>query len=745
MDCGPTCLRMVARYYGKHYNTDGIRQVAGYSKEGVSLLGISLAAEKIGFRTRGVQITLEQLLHDAPAPAILHWNQNHFVVALPKSFPRGRTLRRIFKVRSYIKIADPARGLISLSEEEFLQHWVTNVSSPSFGGGQGEAGTALLLEPTPYFYQQEGEKEDKLNWNWVLQYLKKSRWMISQVFIALIIASVFQLIFPFLTQSIVDTGINTRNIPYITVVLIAELVLVASRSIVNFIRSQLLLRISAVINLSILSDFWIKLIRLPISYFDIHHTGDTLQRIGDHNTIQNFLTGTALNTIFSIFNFFVFAFVLAYYNVQLFFVFMIGSILYFLWIILFLRIRRKINYQNFHLNAKGNTITLQLVQGMQEIKMNGAEQLKRWEWESVQTAIYRLSFKNLNYNQLQQAGATLIDQGKDVVITFLVAKMVVEGQLTLGMMLAVQYIIGQLSGPVQQFISLIQTGQDAKIAMERLNEVRQLQDEEPPSIPPKGGRQGGPGLTYLPENKSLKVKGLSFIYPGSLDAPVLEDINLEIPEGKVTAIVGVSGSGKTTLLKLLLKFYEQYGGNILVGESNLKYFSPMFWRRQCGAVMQEGYIFDDSIARNIAVGDEDIDHNKLVQACKTANILSFIESLPNGFFTKLGSEGTGLSQGQKQRVLIARAVYKDPQYLFFDEATNSLDANNEREIVENLEKFFRNRTVVVVAHRLSTVRNADKIVVLEKGRIVEEGDHESLTKLKGKYFELVKNQLELGR
>lgn len=724
MDCGPTCLRMVAQYYGKHYNTDGIRQVAGYSKEGVSLLGISIAAEKMGFRTRGVTITLEQLFRDAPLPCIIHWDQNHFVVFVSKS--RWK--------RGHVTVADPAEGITTYDQNQFISHWLS--THPAINGdGKVSAGIALLLEPTPYFYEQEGEKESKLNWTWTLQYLKKSKWLLSQIFIALLIASIFQLIFPFLTQSIVDTGINTRDISYITVVLIAELVLVVSRSLVDFIRNHLLLRISAVLNLSILSDFWIKLIRLPISYFDIHQTGDTLQRIKDHNTIQNFLTGAALNTVFSVFTVIIFALVLAYYNVQLFFVFFIGSILYFIWIILFLHIRRKINYQNFHLNAKGNNFTLQLVQGMQEIKLTGAEQLKRWEWEGVQAAIYRLSFKNLNYNQIQQAGALLIDQGKDVVITFLVAKMVIDGQLTLGMMLAVQYIIGQLSGPINQFISLIQSGQDAKIAMERLNEVRQLQDEED---------RHRSYINYLPDDKSLKFSGLSFRYPGALDSPVLKDINLTIPEGKVTAIVGTSGSGKTTLLKLLLKFYDEYGGDIKVGESSLRYFSPKFWRTQCGAVMQEGFIFDDTIARNIVVGEENIDYDRMANACKIANILSFIESLPNGFFSKLGAEGTGLSQGQKQRMLIARAVYKNPSYLFFDEATNSLDANNEKMIVENLEQFFEYKTVIVVAHRLSTVRNADKIVVLEKGRVVEEGNHSSLTKLKGRYYELVKNQLELG-
>lgn len=720
MDCGPTCLRMIARYYGKHFNGDVLRQSAGYSKQGVSLLGISDAAEKIGFRARGVQISFNQLLHEAPVPAILHWDQHHFVVFIDES---GISKKNI-------KVADPAKGILTYSKEEFLRNWSSKKSADG-----SVVGTALLLEPTAQFYEQESQQEEKITWRWVLQYLRNSRWHITQVFISLFIVSLFQLILPFLTQSIVDTGINARDQKYIVLVLIAQLVLIGSRSLVDFIRSQLLLRISAHVNLSILSDFWIKLTRLPISYFDVHQTGDTMQRIRDHTVIQNFISGTALNTIFSIFNFLVFGWVLAFYNVGVFLIFLTGSMLYFAWIVLFLRIRRKINYQNFHLSSKGNAITLQFVQGMQEIKLNGAEQMKRWEWENAQAALFRLSFRSLNYNQIQQAGALLIDQGKDAIITFVVANLVIQGQLTLGMMLAIQYIIGQLNGPVQQFINLMQNGQDAKISMERLNEVRQLQDEED---------RHKEYIKQLSKNKSLHISNLSFSYPGSPDAPVLEDIDLDIPEGKVTAIVGVSGSGKTTLLKLLLKFYDHYGGDIKAGESNLRSFSPGFWRRQCGAVLQNGFIFDDTIASNIAVGNESIDHDRLLTACRIANILAFIEALPNGFYTKLGTEGTGLSQGQRQRILIARAVYRNPHYLFFDEATNALDANNEKVIVENLQAFFKGRTVVVVAHRLSTVKNADKVVVLHRGRIVEEGNHESLTRLKGKYYELVKNQLELG-
>jgi ATP-binding cassette subfamily B protein len=724
---------MISQYYGKSYNSESIRNYVGFNKEGVSLLGIAESFEQIGFRTRGAQLSYDQLLYEALLPVVLHWNQNHFVVLPPFSG----------KHRKIITIADPAKGLIKLTKNEFLTQWVSNKDE----NGE-DIGTALLLEPTAKFYEQPDEKGSKLNWGMALQYLKQSKWQLSQVFIALLVTSLFQLIFPFLTQSIVDTGINTQNLQYITIVLLAQLMLVFSRTVIDFIRSRLLLNVSVNINFSLLSDFWIKLTRLPISYFDSYHTGDTLQRLGDSKKIESFLTGSALNTFFSLFNFIVFAGVLVMYNVQLFFVFGIGSILYFVWIRLFLRLRRKINYQTFHLSAKENNVSLQLVQGMQELKLNNAEHLKRWEWENVQASIFKLSFRNLSYSQFQQAGALFINEGKNVLITFMVAQMVVQGQLTLGAMLAVQYIIGQLNSPIEQFIGFVQTAQDAKISMERLNEIHQLPDEE------NGASNEGPGLQYLPEQKSIKITDLSFAYPGAGNDPVLEHIDISIPEGKTTAIVGVSGSGKTTLLKLLLKFYDKFNGEINIGSLEqdngegqglgFKYISPSFWRKQCGAVLQDGYVFNDSIARNIAVGYEQPDFAKLVAACKTANILSFIESLPNGFNTKLGTDGVGISQGQKQRLLIARAVYKDPQYLFFDEATNALDANNEKAIVENLQQFFKGRTVVVVAHRLSTVKNADKIVVLHEGKIAEEGTHAELSIMRGRYYELVKNQLELG-
>ncbi len=716
MDCGPTCLRMVAKFYGKHYTGETLRQLTGFSKEGVSLLGVSETAEKIGFHTRGVQIDYNQLF-EIPLPAVLHWDQNHFVV-----------LASINKKN--IKVADPAKGIISYNKKEFLNHWLSNTEDYT-----GNVGTVLLMEPTAAFYEAENEKEHKLSWRIITRYLKQSRWQISQVFISLLITSILSLILPFLTQSMVDTGINTQNLQYITIVLIAQLMLTFSNTIVQFIRSRLQLRISNKINISILSDFWIKLTRLPLAYFDSHQTGDTFQRIEDNKQIQNFLTGEALITIFSILNFIIYSIILIIYSSSLFIVFTIGNVLYFGWITLFLRMHRKINYETFHLSAKENNATLELVQGMQEIRMNNAAQTKRWEWENIQAKVFRLNFKSLNYSQWQSAGALLINQGKDIVITFMVARLVVQGQLTFGAMLAIQYIIGQLSGPVQQFIGLTQNFQDAKISMERLNEVHGMEDEEP---------VGKSLVSYLPDNKSININHLTFAYPGAGNDAVLKDINLSIPEGKVTAIVGTSGSGKTTLLKLLLKVYEQYDGEIRIGESNFKNLSASYWRHRCGAVMQDGYIFNDSIERNISVSDEYVNQKKLIHSCKVANILSFIEALPNSFNTQLGVEGSGVSQGQRQRLLIARAVYKDPEYLFFDEATNALDSNNEKIIINNLQQFFAGRTVVVVAHRLSTVMNADKIVLLHEGRIAEEGTHAYLTSIKGRYYELVKNQLELG-
>jgi len=733
MDCGPTCLRMIAKHYGRVISLDYLREKSQYGKSGVSLLGVAEAAESIGFRSVGAKLTMEQLINDAPLPAIIHWNQGHFVVLYRLSpYPPSPFWRGGRGVR--FSIADPAAGLMTLNREDFEKHWVSTTEKDK---GKG---IALLLEPTPRFkeidfHSGEEEKPSTLNWSFLFNYLSENKSFVFQLLVGILIGSVLQLIFPYLTQSIVDTGINTQNLNFIQIVLAAQLMLLFSQTIVEFIRSRILLYVSTRINLSLLSGFWTKLLRLPMQFFDSKHPGDIIQRVGDHHRIESFLTGTSLNTFFSFINLILFSVILLNYNVTIFIIFAVGSVLYVLWIQIFLKYRRQLDYKSFDISSRENNATMQMIYGMQEIKLNNAENTYRWAWEGLQARLFKLSFTRLSLSQYQQIGAFFINQGKNILITFIVADLVIEGKLTLGAMLAIQYIIGQLNSPVEQFIGFTQQAQDAKISLERLNDIHSLEDEEP--LHKQFNHD-------LPKQQDIHVKNLWFAYPGAGNEPVLRNINVTIPEGKVTAIVGMSGSGKTTLVKLLLRFYDSYKGDIHIGNANFKTISPKFWRSVSGSVMQDSFIFNATIRKNITVTEEQVDTERLVQACETANILSFIESLPLGFYTNLGAEGTGISGGQKQRIAIARAVYKNPKFLFFDEATNSLDASNEKVILENLQSFFEGKTVVVVAHRLSTVKNADNILMMENGEIVEEGTHSELIALKGKYYELVKNQLELG-
>jgi ATP-binding cassette, subfamily B, bacterial len=728
MDCGPTCLRMVAKHHGKTYTLQTLREKSEIGKEGVSLLGIAQAAEQIGFRTLAVKTDIKQFINEAPLPCIVHWQQNHFVVVHKIEKPR-------FSKKTTIHVADPAKNLIEYDSEDFCKGWLAGKTNNE------EEGIALLLEPTPRFYEEEGEKSKGLAIGMLWQYVFRYKNLLLQLCLGLLVGSILQMVLPFLTQSVVDTGIQTRNIHFIYLVLAAQSMLFLGRMSVDFIRSWILLHISTRINLSILSDFLSKLLRLPISFFDSKMTGDIMQRIGDHHRIESFLTGTSLNVLFSLFNLVVFSVIAAFYNLTIFGIFLISSVLYTLWITVFLRYRRKMDNKRFALASQNQSSLIQLITGVQEIKMNNAEHLKRWEWENLQVKQFKWSIKSLAIGQYQQAGTMFINEGKNILITFLAASAVVNGQMTLGGMMALQYIIGQLNSPIEQLIQFIQHWQDAQISIERLNEIHEMDDESPQ--PPEGAFQS---LIYSPSGGlgALVLKDVSFTYVGAGNEPVLKNVSLTIPQGKVTAIVGSSGSGKTTLLKLLLRFYKPNSGEILIGNSPLWGLGAKFWRSKCGTVLQDGFIFSDTIANNIAVSDEVPDIPKLLHAVKVANIQSFIEELPLSYNTKIGAEGNGISQGQKQRLLIARAVYKDPEFMFFDEATNALDANNESIIMQNLDEFFKGRTVVVVAHRLSTVKNADQIVVLEKGEIVEIGTHAELTQRHGKYFELVKNQLELG-
>lgn len=729
MDCGPTCLRMISKYYGKNYSAQTLRTKSQIGKDGVNLLGISEAAESIGLKSLGVQLNLEDLLTQVNLPCILHWNKNHFVVLPPQK-------KKIFKCRKTISIADPAlNNIIEVDLDSFKRNWLSSKRDDE------EIGTALLLETTDEFFKEQGEKNKGTSFKRVFAYFLKYKSIIAQVLVAVLLSTLFQLALPFLTQGVVDIGINSRDIGLVYLLLIGQFVLHISRFFVDFIRNRLLLYISTRVNISILSDFWIKMMNLPISFFDQKQTGDILQRIQDQGRIQQFMTQVALGSLFGVLTLIVYSFVLLYYNPKVYLVFILGSFIYLAWIRIFLKYRRKIDYQQFDLASKENNVTMQLVQGMQDIKLNGCEKQKRWQWELIQTQLFQLNLKNFNVTQLQQSGALIINHTKDIMITLIVAQSVIKGDLTLGTMMAIQYIIGQLSSPIQQIIDFVQSGQSAKISIERLNEIMELENEEIGSSIISS--------TQLNDH-SIKISDLHFTYNGAGNEAVLKNINLQIPQHKTTAIVGASGSGKTTLIKLLLRFYDPTQGDILIGpeqngvQTNLKNTSHRTWRNNIGVVMQEGFIFSDTIANNIAIKDEYPDMEKLVEACRIANILEYVQNLPLGFNTKIGAEGNGISSGQRQRLLIARAVYKNPPYIFLDEATNALDARNESVIIENLKQFFTNRTVVVVAHRLSTVKNADNIVVLENGNIAEQGTHTELTARKGVYYELVKNQLELG-
>lgn len=721
MDCGPTCLKIIAKYYGRDFSIQKLREKSFITRTGVSMLGICDAAESIGFRTRGVKITFNQLVTERPFPCILHWNQNHFVVCY--------AVKRK-KDKYELKISDPAGEKYVMNESDFLKCWIS-----SFSDGENK-GTALLLYPTPKFYQQEEDVNMYSNKYLLLGgYIKPYRRQIVHLVIGLLVSSILSLILPFLTQSVVDHGIQNNNLNFITLVLAAQLVVFITLLALEFIRNWIVLHINNRISISLISDLLSKLMKLPLRFFDTKNLGDIMQRIEDNERIKSFLTSNTLTLIFSLVNFIVSSIILGFYNFLILAVFIGGNTIYVCWICLFLRYRRKLDMARFSQASAEQSSLFQIVTGMQEIKLNNIEKDQRWRWEKIQVKLFKISVKGLAFGQYQQIGSVFFSQTTSLIISFIAARCVIKGDMTLGMMMAISYIIGQLTGPIGQFISFIQSAQDALISLERLNEIHNTKDEEE-ILESK--------VIDLPLDKIISIKDLYFSYTGTDRDYVLQNIELTIPANKITAIVGASGSGKTTLMKLLLAFYKPNKGEILISNTPIDNINPHLWRQKTGAVMQDGFIFSDTICYNIAMERDYVDMQRLLHAVKVANIKDFIEALPLRYNTKIGMEGNGISQGQRQRILIARVIYKNPDIIFFDEATNALDANNEKQILDNLNSFYDGKTVIIIAHRLSTVQNADNIVVMDRGRIVEMGTHTNLVKKNGVYYTLVKNQLELG-
>ncbi len=715
IQCGVSCLQMICKYYGQSYSFEELEKICIPTVEGISLLGVKDAAETLGLSTTCCQLSLNAL-KKISFPCILHWNQNHFVVMY--KYKQGK-----------FYIADPGIGKIEYLEKEFVKYW-------SFDGQNSNMGTCLLLLPTKSFLKNRKQvKEKNSSLEVVIGYIQQYKKYLAIIAMGLLVGCILEIILPFLTQSIVDIGIHRQDINLIFLILLGELMIVVGKTSIDFIRRWLLLHISVRLNLFLVSDFFIKLLRLPMSFFESKLIGDFMQRIGDHNRIQNFLTNQVLSLLFAFVSFLVLGSVLAFYDIKIFVTFTIGSIVYGTWIALFLKERKIIDYKLFGLQAKNQDRTFQFITSIQEIKLQGCECRRRWEWEDNQADLFTVQMRSMKLQQTQEAGSIFINEVKNIIITVLAATAVIHGHMSLGAMLAVQYIIGQLNSPIEQLMSFVNSFQDVKLSLERINEIHKVKEEE---------TNRNQLTEFRDADKSIYINQIDFKYNHHSRKKNIEDVTLCIPQGKVTAIVGASGCGKTTLLKLLLGFYPVIKGSISIAGHNLNEYNVKWWRKHCGVVMQDGVIFSESIARNIAVGDGEVDTERLEQAARIANIHDYIMGLPLKYNTQIGRDGVGLSQGQKQRILIARAVYKNPAYIFLDEATNALDAKNEKAIVENLNEFYKGRTVIVVAHRLSTVKNADQIIVLDNGKVVETGNHASLIEKQGVYYNLVKNQLELG-
>jgi ATP-binding cassette subfamily B protein len=718
-DCGPGCLQIISSFYGRNYSLGLLRSLCNVGREGVSVLGICTGAEKIGLSTTAIKVSFKTLQQKAPLPAVVHWQQNHFLV--------------VYKITAkHVYISDPGSSKQRISHAEFKKNWVSDFVDDE------PIGVAILTEPLPSFSTIQFESDEDFNsykkegLSYFFQHLFRHRKIVSQIILGLLCGTALSLILPFFTQGIIDTGIKAKDFNFVFLLAIGQLAIYTGQLTIEFIQSWLLLYVGARINVTMVSEFLAKIMRMPIKYFDTKLSGDLLQRIDDHKRIEKFLTSKTLGLIFQIIIFVAFLSVLTYYNRMISLLFLAGTVVFIGWVLIFQSRRKILDFKRFIELSKNQSKQIEIINGMQDIKLHNAEKQKRWEWQEIQARLFKLNLKFVSLEQSQRLGARFINNLKNIIITVIAARAVISGDLTLGQLIAIQYIIGELNSPLSSAIEFIQSYQEARISLDRIGEMKNYQ------------QQDVIGLSNNIASGEIRLEDVTFKYDGTHYFTVLTGINIVIPEGKTTAIVGLSGSGKTTLIKLLMKFYEPTSGLINVGDYNLKGINEMLWREKCGSVLQDGYIFSDSIARNIALGVEVIDKQKLIEAARIANIIEFTSSLPLGFNTRIGPEGMGISQGQRQRILIARAVYKNPEYLFFDEATNALDANNEKVIIKNLNQFFKGRTVVVVAHRLSTVKNADVIYVLDKGGIIEQGSHAELVDNEGAYYTLIKNQLELG-
>jgi ATP-binding cassette subfamily B protein len=714
-DCGPACLKMIAKHHGKYFSLQYMRDKCGITKQGVSFMDLSHAAESIGLRTISLKCTIDDLLIKVPLPVIIHWDKSHFAVVY-KTNPRTGN----------IYISDPAKGYVTYKKEEFVKKWIA--------AAEGDRGVLMAIEPQADFYlkQEEEHINRKRTFENFVGYFRPYKKNFLNLFVVMLLVTVLQGLLPFISKAVIDVGIQTHDVDFINIVLIANIAIYVSILLSNLVRDWILLHITARINIALISDYLIKLMVLPITFFENKMMGDILQRAQDHERIRSFIMNNSIGMVFSSLTFLIFGIILLVYNKVIFFIFLTGTVLYVLWVLVFLKFRKKLDWEYFELVSKNQSYWVETIGGIQDIKLNNYEQPKRWKWEHIQAKLYKVNVRSLSINNTQNLGAQFIDNIKNLTITFFCAKAVINGDMTFGVMISIQFIIGMLNGPVSQFIQFIISFQFAKISFLRLNEIHELKDEH---------QDVGNNPINLPQNRDLYLNNVSFQYSRN-STPVLKNVYLHIPEGKVTAIVGDSGSGKSTLLKLILRLYTPTFGEILMGNMNVNNINLKQWRNNCGAVMQDGTIFNDTILNNVILDDENIDYQKLKRALDTANIAEEIEKLPLGYQTVMGERGRGLSGGQKQRILIARALYKDPDYLFFDEATNSLDSLNEQKIVQALDNVFKNKTVIVVAHRLSTIRKADQIVVMRDGYIVEIGDHKSLMALHGRYFDLILSQFE---